>query len=91
MATHGVVQAQLVLNGKRIGPHTFIVQCAFSSTCLLSFQPLTPNSGQVRSLEDHSLMPGISAGEIGPKVHGAMAGLDNGCALIAVLTPWGQS
>ncbi|GAA5870580.1 hypothetical protein JCM3774_003713 [Rhodotorula dairenensis] len=35
---------------------------------------------QLRSLEDHSLMPGIEAGEIGPKVHGAMAGVDNGWA-----------
>lgn len=34
----------------------------------------------VRSLQDHSLMPGIEAGEIGPKVHGAMAGVDNGWA-----------
>ncbi|GAA6043197.1 hypothetical protein JCM8097_000317 [Rhodosporidiobolus ruineniae] len=35
---------------------------------------------QLRSLEDHSLMPGIEAGEIGPKVNGAMASLDNGWA-----------
>ncbi|GAA5989874.1 hypothetical protein JCM10908_002357 [Rhodotorula pacifica] len=35
---------------------------------------------QLRSLEDHALLPGIEAGEIGPKVHGAMAGVDNGFA-----------
>ena len=35
----------------------------------------------VRSLEDHSLMPNIEAGEIGPKVHGGMAAVDNGCEL----------
>jgi len=34
----------------------------------------------VRSLDDHSLMPGIEAGEIGPKVHGAMGSVDNGWA-----------
>ena len=34
----------------------------------------------VRSEEDHSLMPGIQAGEIGPKVHSAMGSLDNGWA-----------
>lgn len=30
-------------------------------------------------MEDHSLMPNVQAGEIGPKVHGGMAALDNGC------------
>ncbi|GJN93945.1 hypothetical protein Rhopal_007004-T1 [Rhodotorula paludigena] len=35
---------------------------------------------QLRSEKDHSLMPGIQAGEIGPKVHGAMASVDNGWA-----------
>ncbi|GAA6046781.1 hypothetical protein JCM3770_005640 [Rhodotorula araucariae] len=35
---------------------------------------------QLRSLEDHSLMPGIEAGEIGPKVHSAMGSVDNGWA-----------
>ncbi|TKA50277.1 hypothetical protein B0A53_06349 [Rhodotorula sp. CCFEE 5036] len=35
---------------------------------------------QLRSIDDHKLMPGIEAGEIGPKVHGAMAGVDNGWA-----------
>jgi acyl-CoA oxidase len=34
----------------------------------------------VRSEEDHSLMPGIQAGEIGPKIHNAMGSLDNGWA-----------
>ncbi|GAA5888817.1 hypothetical protein JCM5296_005002 [Sporobolomyces johnsonii] len=60
MATHGVVQARLQLDGKDMGPHLFLVQ--------------------LRSEKDHSLMPGISAGEIGPKVHGAMGSLDNGWA-----------
>ncbi|BGP34663.1 hypothetical protein JCM10296v2_006485 [Rhodotorula toruloides] len=35
---------------------------------------------QLRSMKDHSLLPGIEAGEIGPKVHGAMSALDNGWA-----------
>ncbi|KAK4053613.1 hypothetical protein OIO90_003852 [Microbotryomycetes sp. JL221] len=60
IATHGVVQARLNIDGKDYGPHLFIVQ--------------------LRSLEDHSLMPGIEAGEIGPKVHGGMAAVDNGWA-----------
>jgi acyl-CoA oxidase len=34
----------------------------------------------VRSMKDHSLLTGIEAGEIGPKVHGAMSALDNGWA-----------
>ncbi|GAA5824781.1 hypothetical protein JCM5353_004441 [Sporobolomyces roseus] len=34
----------------------------------------------LRSEDDHSLMPGIQAGEIGPKVHSAMGSLDNGWA-----------
>lgn len=49
-ATHGVVQARLLLpDGKSgmkdVGPHLFLVQ--------------------LRSLDDHSLMPGIEAGDIG--------------------------
>ncbi|GAA5955639.1 hypothetical protein JCM3765_001809 [Sporobolomyces pararoseus] len=59
-ATHGVVQARLILNGKDMGPHLFIVN--------------------LRSEKDHSLMPGIQAGEIGPKIHNAMGSLDNGWA-----------
>lgn len=36
---------------------------------------------QIRSLEDHTLMPGIQAGEIGPKVHSGMTATDNGWAI----------
>lgn len=60
MATHSVVQARLIMNGKDMGPHLFITQ--------------------LRSLKDHTLMPGVEAGEIGPKVHGSMAAVDNGWA-----------
>ncbi|GAA5846862.1 hypothetical protein JCM3766R1_004678 [Sporobolomyces carnicolor] len=59
-ATHGVVQARLILGGKDMGPHLFIVQ--------------------LRSEDDHSLLKGIQAGEIGPKIHNAMGSLDNGWA-----------
>ncbi|EPQ31911.1 uncharacterized protein PFL1_00110 [Pseudozyma flocculosa PF-1] len=59
-ATHGVVQAQLIIHGKRYGPHLF-------------FTPL-------RSLEDGSVLPGIVAGDIGPKTYAAFGGLDNGWA-----------
>ncbi|GAA5858646.1 hypothetical protein JCM8547_001404 [Rhodosporidiobolus lusitaniae] len=60
LATHGVVQARLILRSEDLGPHLFIVQ--------------------LRSLDDHSLLPGIQAGDIGPKVHGAGSALDNGWA-----------
>lgn len=59
-ATHGIVQAQLIIKGKRYGPHLF-------------FTPL-------RSLENHQLLPGIVAGDIGPKTYAAFGGLDNGWA-----------
>ncbi|KAK0548679.1 hypothetical protein OC845_003468 [Tilletia horrida] len=59
-ATHAVVQAQLIIDGKNIGPHLFFV-------------PL-------RSLETGDLLPGVSAGDIGPKAYGAFGGLDNGWA-----------
>ncbi|SCV72991.1 BQ2448_6916 [Microbotryum intermedium] len=59
LATHGVVQARLFIDGENYGPHLFLTQ--------------------LRSLEDHSFMPGIQAGEIGPKVHQGMSAVDNGC------------
>ncbi|KAH7913617.1 acyl-CoA dehydrogenase/oxidase C-terminal [Hygrophoropsis aurantiaca] len=60
-ATHGVVQAKLILSGgKDFGPHLFFVQ--------------------LRSLEDHSVLPGITIGDIGPKAVGGMAAMDNGFA-----------
>jgi len=42
-ATHAVVFARLLLNGKDYGPHPFIVQ--------------------IRSLENHKPLPGITVGE----------------------------
>ncbi|CAO1628300.1 unnamed protein product [Jaminaea pallidilutea] len=56
--THGIVQAQLIIKGKRLGPHLFFVP--------------------MRSLETHEKLPGIVAGDIGPKTYGAFGGLDNG-------------
>ena len=45
-ATHGVVQAQLILpGGKNMGPHLFFVQ--------------------LRSLDNHKPLPGITIGDIG--------------------------
>eukprot|EP00879_Flechtneria_rotunda_P021197 GHRR01022330.1.p1 GENE.GHRR01022330.1~~GHRR01022330.1.p1 ORF type:complete len:634 (+),score=214.56 GHRR01022330.1:589-2490(+) len=55
-ATHAVVMARLMLNGKDHGPHAFIVQ--------------------LRSLETHLPMPGVTVGDIGPKV--GYGGVDNG-------------
>ncbi|CAL1698461.1 unnamed protein product [Somion occarium] len=60
-ATHGVVQAQLVLPGGRmIGPHLFFIQ--------------------LRSLDDHSILPGITLGDIGPKAMDGYTAIDNGFA-----------
>ncbi|KAJ7718945.1 peroxisomal oxidase [Mycena metata] len=60
-ATHGVVQAKLVLpGGKDIGPHLFLVQ--------------------LRSLNDHTVLPGIIIGDIGPKAGNGFASTDNGFA-----------
>ncbi|KAJ7589575.1 peroxisomal oxidase [Mycena floridula] len=61
-ATHGVVQAKLILpDGKDMGPHLFFVQ--------------------LRSMDDHKLLPGITAGDIGPKALGGYAAVDNGFAI----------
>ncbi|TPX66950.1 acyl-CoA oxidase [Spizellomyces sp. 'palustris'] len=46
-ATHAIVVARLILKGKDLGTHTFLVQ--------------------IRSLEDHTPLPGITIGDIGPK------------------------
>ncbi|KAF5353255.1 hypothetical protein D9756_008030 [Leucocoprinus leucothites] len=59
-ATHGVVQARLILGGKDLGPHLFFVQ--------------------LRSLENHKVLPGITIGDIGPKSMGGFAATDNGFA-----------
>ncbi|KAF9262889.1 peroxisomal oxidase [Marasmius fiardii PR-910] len=60
-ATHGVVQAKLILpDGTDVGPHLFFVQ--------------------LRSLDDHRLLPGIITGDIGPKAMGGYSANDNGFA-----------
>ncbi|KAG7088140.1 hypothetical protein E1B28_012162 [Marasmius oreades] len=60
-ATHGVVQAKLILpDGTDVGPHLFFVQ--------------------LRSLDDHTLLPGITTGDIGPKAMAGYSAVDNGFA-----------
>ncbi|KAF8970656.1 acyl-CoA oxidase [Flammula alnicola] len=60
-ATHGVVQAKLILpGGKDMGPHLFFVQ--------------------LRSMTDHSVLPNIIIGDIGPKAGGGYSPVDNGFA-----------
>ncbi|KAH9851253.1 acyl-CoA oxidase [Lenzites betulinus] len=60
-ATHGVVQARLILpGGKDVGPHLFFVQ--------------------LRSTDNHKVLPGITVGDIGPKALGGYGGVDNGYA-----------
>lgn len=53
---HAVVLAQLIIKGKKIGLHSFLV-------------PL-------RSMQDHSTLPGVELGDIGPKFGYEM--VDNG-------------
>ncbi|KAJ3568100.1 hypothetical protein NP233_g5937 [Leucocoprinus birnbaumii] len=59
-ATHGVVQAKLILGGNDYGPHLFFVQ--------------------LRSMDNHKVLPGITVGDIGPKSMGGFAATDNGFA-----------
>ncbi|KIM41888.1 hypothetical protein M413DRAFT_445097 [Hebeloma cylindrosporum] len=60
-ATHGVVQAKLILpGGKDMGPHLFFMQ--------------------LRSLDDHKVLPNIIIGDIGPKSGSGYAPTDNGFA-----------
>ncbi|ELR15635.1 acylCoA oxidase like protein [Acanthamoeba castellanii str. Neff] len=47
-ATHVVAMAQLIIHGKRVGVHAFIVP--------------------IRSLENHMPLPGVTVGDIGPKL-----------------------
>ncbi|KAI8391735.1 acyl-CoA dehydrogenase/oxidase C-terminal [Radiomyces spectabilis] len=55
-ATHAIVMARLISNGKDLGPHPFCVQ--------------------IRSLEDHRPMKGVTVGDIGPKF--GFNSVDNG-------------
>ncbi|KAL1916383.1 uncharacterized protein VTP21DRAFT_5574 [Calcarisporiella thermophila] len=55
-ATHSVVMARLITNGKDYGPHPFVVP--------------------IRSLENHRPFPGVTVGDIGPKL--GLNGVDNG-------------
>lgn len=65
-ATHGVIQAKLILpGGKDMGPHLFLIQ----------LRSLGKPRSQSREIiltcsEDHSTLPGISMGDIGPKALG---------------------
>lgn len=59
IATHAIVYARLITEGKDHGVHGFIVQ--------------------LRSLEDHKPLPGITVGDIGTKFgNGAYNTMDNG-------------
>lgn len=59
VATHGVVYARLITDGRENGVHGFIVQ--------------------LRSLDDHMPLPGITVGDIGMKFgSGAYNSMDNG-------------
>ena len=78
LATHGVVQAQLILpDGKNVGPHLFFIQLRSLSklpairmyTCIDSFT------------DDHRTLPGITLGDIGPKAMGGFSSVDNGYAV----------
>ncbi|KAJ7653680.1 peroxisomal oxidase [Mycena polygramma] len=60
-ATHGVVQAKLILPGQKdMGPHLLLVQ--------------------LRCLDTHKVLPGLTIGDIGPKALAGFATTDNGFA-----------
>jgi len=62
-ATHGVVQAKLVLpGGKDIGPHLFFVQLRDLGSFLYLF---TTNTLTRRYPDTHEILPGINIGDIG--------------------------
>ncbi|KAL0578790.1 hypothetical protein V5O48_003202 [Marasmius crinis-equi] len=70
-STHGVVQAKLILpDGVDVGPHLFFVQLRYL--------------GEAPGPQNHRLLPGIIAGDIGqaegPKAMGGSDCLDNGFA-----------
>lgn len=83
MASHCIVQAQLVVprdgKAKHYGPHLFIMRSEMTSRkfCRTMLMLLV-----VRDEQTHEPLPGITIGDIGPKAHGAMAGLDNGCEIV---------
>ena len=59
VANHALVMAKLLVQGRNLGQHMFIVP--------------------IRSLEDHSVLPGIELGDIGPKLGFHLK--DNGFAI----------
>lgn len=61
-ATHGVVQAQLVLpSGKSMGPHLFLVPLRSLGKSALNAFGVTADL----LTEDHKVLPGITIGDIG--------------------------
>ena len=67
-ATHGVVQAKLILpDGKDMGPHLFFIQLR----SLGMLRALARAWAQLTSyiLDDHNPLPGVILGDIGEIVH----------------------
>ena len=63
-ATHGVLQAQLVLpGGKTMGPHLFLVPLRSLGESILGFCGCAVDADTLT--EDHKVLPGITIGDIG--------------------------
>lgn len=64
-ATHGVVQAKLILGGKDMGPHLFFVQLRSLGKESLYLATLFRSLLLILSIDDHTVLPNITIGDIG--------------------------
>lgn len=78
-ATHGVVQAKLIIGNKDYGPHLFFIQLR-SMGMLLAGSFSWIGSWLTVNWDNHKVLPGITIGDIGPKSLGGHAATDNGFA-----------
>jgi acyl-CoA oxidase len=81
-STHAVVYARLITEGKDYGIHgsVFLFRSPLSSISLRLMHAIVPGFiVQLRSLVDHSPLPGVTLGDIGGKFgSGAYNSMDNG-------------
>jgi len=70
MATHSIVWARLLIDGKDNGVQPFMVQIRYRSFVYLFVYVYTSD------LKTHKALPGVTVGDIGPKF--GFAGVDNG-------------
>jgi acyl-CoA oxidase len=80
LATHAVVQAQLIIDGKNYGPHIFVSPIRDpGKTCLQLAENCNYLDVDMTFLDTHKPEPNILVGDIGPKAYGGFASMDNGC------------